>query len=413
MTKKNCMIAQSGGPTSAINASIAGIISAVNESGQYDKIYGAIHGVSGLKAEKFIELSETFKDKAMLESLKISPAMYLGSCRVRLPDYESDPESYEQMFSVFEKMNIGAFFYVGGNDSMDTADKLSAYAKRIGSDVRIIGVPKTIDNDLFNIDHTPGFGSAAKYIATTMREIAYDTAIYDLRQCTIVEVMGRDTGWLTAATALARNEFDDAPQLIYLPESTFTAEKFLEDVENRLKIRKNVVVAIAEGVKRPDGKYVNASEGIVDAFGHGQLAGISKGLENFVKEEIGIKSRSIEVNIPQRCAGHIASKTDIDESFELGKFAASLAEQGMSGVMASLTRISDKPYKTELVARDVSEIANKVKKVPREWINERGNDITPEFMDYLRPLIQGEVNVPFENGLPVYANIEHLMGRLG
>ncbi len=413
MTKKNCMIAQSGGPTSAINASIAGIISAVNESGQYDKIYGAIHGVSGLKAEKFIELSETFKDKAMLESLKISPAMYLGSCRVRLPDYENDPESYEQMFSVFEKMNIGAFFYVGGNDSMDTADKLSAYAKRIGSDVRIIGVPKTIDNDLFNIDHTPGFGSAAKYIATTMREIAYDTAIYDLRQCTIVEVMGRDTGWLTAATALARNEFDDAPQLIYLPESTFTAEKFLEDVENRLKIRKNVVVAIAEGVKRPDGKYVNASEGIVDAFGHGQLAGISKGLENFVKEEIGIKSRSIEVNIPQRCAGHIASKTDIDESFELGKFAASLAEQGMSGVMASLTRISDKPYKTELVARDVSEIANKVKKVPREWINERGNDITPEFMDYLRPLIQGEVNVPFENGLPVYANIEHLMGRLG
>ncbi len=413
MTKKNCMIAQSGGPTSAINASIAGIISAVNESGQYDKIYGAIHGVSGLKAEKFIELSETFKDKAMLESLKISPAMYLGSCRVRLPDYESDPESYEQMFSVFEKMNIGAFFYVGGNDSMDTADKLSAYAKRIGSDVRIIGVPKTIDNDLFNIDHTPGFGSAAKYIATTMREIAYDTAIYDLRQCTIVEVMGRDTGWLTAATALARNEFDDAPQLIYLPESTFTAEKFLEDVENRLKIRKNVVVAIAEGVKRPDGKYVNASEGIVDAFGHGQLAGISKGLENFVKEEIGIKSRSIEVNIPQRCAGHIASKTDIDESFELGKFAASLAEQGMSGVMASLTRISDKPYKTELVARDVSEIANKVKKVPREWINERGNDITHEFMDYLRPLIQGEVNVPFENGLPVYANIEHLMGRLG
>ncbi len=413
MTKKNCMIAQSGGPTSAINASIAGIISAVNESGQYDKIYGAIHGVSGLKAEKFIELSETFKDKAMLESLKISPAMYLGSCRVRLPDYENDPESYEQMFSVFEKMNISAFFYVGGNDSMDTADKLSAYAKRIGSDVRIIGVPKTIDNDLFNIDHTPGFGSAAKYIATTMREIAYDTAIYDLRQCTIVEVMGRDTGWLTAATALARNEFDDAPQLIYLPESTFTAEKFLEDVENRLKIRKNVVVAIAEGVKRPDGKYVNASEGIVDAFGHGQLAGISKGLENFVKEEIGIKSRSIEVNIPQRCAGHIASKTDIDESFELGKFAASLAEQGMSGVMASLTRISDKPYKTELVARDVSEIANKVKKVPREWINERGNDITPEFMDYLRPLIQGEVNVPFENGLPVYANIEHLMGRLG
>ncbi len=413
MTKKNCMIAQSGGPTSAINASIAGIISAVNESGQYDKIYGAIHGVSGLKAEKFIELSETFKDKAMLESLKISPAMYLGSCRVRLPDYENDPESYEQMFSVFKKMNISAFFYVGGNDSMDTADKLSAYAKRIGSDVRIIGVPKTIDNDLFNIDHTPGFGSAAKYIATTMREIAYDTAIYDLRQCTIVEVMGRDTGWLTAATALARNEFDDAPQLIYLPESTFTAEKFLEDVENRLKIRKNVVVAIAEGVKRPDGKYVNASEGIVDAFGHGQLAGISKGLENFVKEEIGIKSRSIEVNIPQRCAGHIASKTDIDESFELGKFAASLAEQGMSGVMASLTRISDKPYKTELVARDVSEIANKVKKVPREWINERGNDITPEFMDYLRPLIQGEVNVPFENGLPVYANIEHLMGRLG
>ncbi len=413
MTKKNCMIAQSGGPTSAINASIAGIISAVNESGHYDKIYGAIHGVSGLKAEKFIELSESFKDKAMLESLKISPAMYLGSCRVRLPDYENDPESYEQMFSVFEKMNIGAFFYVGGNDSMDTADKLSAYGKRIGSDVRIIGVPKTIDNDLFSIDHTPGFGSAAKYIATTMREIAYDTAIYDLRQCTIVEVMGRDTGWLTAATALARNEFDDAPQLIYLPESTFTAEKFLEDVENRLKIRKNVVVAIAEGVKRPDGKYVNASEGIVDAFGHGQLAGISKGLENFVKEEIGIKSRSIEVNIPQRCAGHISSKTDIDESFELGKFAAGLAQQGMSGVMASLHRISDKPYKTEFVAADVSEIANKVKKVPREWINERGNDITPEFMDYLRPLIQGEVNVPYENGLPVYANIEHLMGRLG
>ncbi len=413
MTKKNCMIAQSGGPTSAINASIAGIISAVTESGCYDKIYGAIHGVSGLKNEKFIELSENFSDKANLEALKISPAMYLGSCRVRLPEYNDDPDSYEQMFSVFEKMNIGAFFYVGGNDSMDTAAKLSAYAKSIGSDVRIIGVPKTIDNDLFETDHTPGFGSAAKYIATTMREIAYDTAIYDLRQCTIVEVMGRDTGWLTAATALARNEFDDAPQLIYLPESTFTAEKFLEDVENRLKIRKNVVVAIAEGVKRPDGKYVNASEGIVDAFGHGQLAGISKALENFVKEEIGIKSRSIEVNIPQRCAGHISSKTDLDESFELGRFSVSLAADGMSGKMAGVKRVSNKPYKAEFRAVDVSTVANKVKKVPRNWINERGNDITPEFIDYLSPLIQGEVNVPYENGLPVYANIEHLMGRLG
>lgn len=413
MTKKNCMIAQSGGPTSAINASIAGIISAVISSGDYDKIYGAIHGVSGLKAEKFIELSETFKDESALESLKISPAMYLGSCRVRLPDYNEDKETYEQMFSVFEKMNIGAFFYVGGNDSMDTADKLSAFAKSIGSDVKIIGVPKTIDNDLWNLDHTPGFGSAAKYIATTMREIAYDTAIYDLRQCTIVEVMGRDTGWLTAATALARNEFDDAPQLIYLPEATFTAEGFLEDVEERLKIRKNVVVAIAEGVKRPDGKFSNAPQGIVDAFGHGQLAGISKALETLVKDEIGIKSRSIEVNIPQRCAGHVSSKTDLDESFELGKFAVSLAEQGMSGVMAGMDRVSNYPYKAEFKAVDVSTVANKVKTVPREWINERGNDITPEFIDYLKPLIQGETQVPYKDGLPLYANIEHLMGRLG
>ena len=308
-------------------------------------------------------------------------------------------------------MNIKAFFYIGGNDSMDTVLKLSDYAAKINSDIRIIGIPKTIDNDLCMIDHTPGFGSAAKYIASTMLEVAHDTFIYAVKSVTIVEIMGRDAGWLTASSALARNRYNTAPHLIYLPEVAFDKEQFLNDIREKLKTLNNVIVAVSEGIRDENGDYITASKAVADQFGHQQLSGAGKALEFLVKENIGVKVRSVEVNVLQRCAAHMASKTDLDESFTLGKKAVSLAEEGITASMVILERISNMPYQVRYDHAPIAGIANEAKSIPREWINKAGNDIMPELYDYLKPLIQGEITVSYKDGIPVYMPVTHLKPR--
>ena len=291
MSPKNCMVAQSGGPTVAINASLAGVIDGVMRSDMYDTVYGSLNGITGILNNDLMNLSELMQQNPeYLDRLKVTPAMYLGSCRYKLPDYLDDDSSYVFIFKQFETYHIDAFFYIGGNDSMDTVLKLSEYGKRIGSPVRIIGIPKTIDNDLCETDHTPGFGSAAKYIASSLLEIAHDTFIYAVKSVTIVEIMGRDAGWLTAASALARNGYNTAPHLIYLPEVPFDKEDFLLDVKRMLFERNNVIVAVSEGIRDASGNYISASESSVDTFGHSQLSGAGKTLEFLVKEKLGVKS---------------------------------------------------------------------------------------------------------------------------
>ncbi len=411
MNQSNCMVAQSGGPTVAINASLAGVIAGVRQSGKYDVCYGAINGILGILNERYLNLTEVVNDDEKLERLKVTPAMYLGSCRHKLPNYKDDDSPYVFIFNQFAKMNIKAFFYIGGNDSMDTVLKLSDYAAKINSDIRIIGIPKTIDNDLCMIDHTPGFGSAAKYIASTMLEVAHDTFIYAVKSVTIVEIMGRDAGWLTASSALARNSYNTAPHLIYLPEVAFDKEQFLNDIREKLKTLNNVIVAVSEGIRDENGDYITASKAVADQFGHQQLSGAGKALEFLVKENIGVKVRSVEVNVLQRCAAHMASKTDLDESFTLGKKAVSLAEEGITASMVILERISNMPYQVRYDHAPIAGIANKAKSIPREWINEAGNDIMPELYDYLKPLIQGEITVSYKDGIPVYMPVTHLKPR--
>lgn len=407
MSQSNCMVAQSGGPTTAINASLAGVISGVMNSNQYNICYGAVNGILGILNERYLNLSEIMEQDGNLDRLRVTPAMYLGSCRHKLPNYKDDDSPYVYIFNQFEKLHIRAFFYIGGNDSMDTVLKLSDYAAKINSDIRIIGIPKTIDNDLCMIDHTPGFGSAAKYIAGSMLEIAHDTFIYAVKSVTIVEIMGRDAGWLTAASALARNEYNTAPHLIYLPEVSFDKEQFLNDIREKLDVLNNVIVAVSEGIHDANGEYIAASVA-ADQFGHQQLSGAGKALEFLVKKNIGVKVRSIEINVLQRCAAHMASLTDLDEAFMLGSKAVSLAEEGITASMVTLERTSNEPYRVSLSHAPIRGIANEAKSIPREWINEACNDIMPELLEYLRPLIQGEVSVDYQNGVPVYMPVPHL-----
>lgn len=409
MSLKNCMVAQSGGPTAAINASLAGVIDGVMKSEKYDTIYGSLNGITGILNNDLMNLSALMeKDEAYLHRLTVTPAMFLGSCRHKLPNYLDDDSSYVYIFKQFADYDIEAFFYIGGNDSMDTVLKLSEYGKRIGSPIRIIGIPKTIDNDLCETDHTPGFGSAAKYIASSLLEISHDTFIYAVKSVTIVEIMGRDAGWLTAAAALARNEYNKAPHLIYLPEVPFDKEDFLLDVKRLLFEQNNVIVAVSEGIRDASGNYISASEQSVDTFGHSQLSGVGKTLEFLVKEKLGVKVRSVEINVLQRCASHLASKTDLDEAFALGNKAVALSEEGVTASMVTMNRVSDNPYCIEYGYAEIKHIANEAKSVPPEWISDAGNDIKQPLLDYLAPLIQGEVDVTYQNGLPVYMNVSHL-----
>ncbi len=408
--KDNCIVAQSGGPTVAINASLAGVIDGVKKSNKFTRVYGAIHGIQGVLDNNFIDLSLMALSKfPLVNTLELSPAMYLGSCRYKLPDFEVDSKPYEIIFDRFEEYQVAAFFYIGGNDSMDTVDKLSKYAKKIGSDVKIIGIPKTIDNDLCHTDHTPGFGSAAKYVASTMLEIAHDTYIYQIPSVVIVEIMGRDAGWLTAAACLARNDYSPAPHLIYLPEVDFDENKFIEDIKNVLKTSRCVIIAVSEGIHDKDGNYISATSAVADKFGHAQLSGTGKALESLVKDRMDIKVRSIELNVLQRCAAHISSRTDINESFALGQAAVKYAAEGMTAVMSTIKRVSNDPYQWIIEPENVALIANQAKSIPLEWITPEKNDVTPEMEAYLRPLIIGEVSLQYKDGLPMYLPVNHLL----
>lgn len=408
--KDNCIVAQSGGPTVAINASLAGVIDGVKKSNKFTRVYGAIHGIQGVLENNFIDLSLMALSKfPLVNTLELSPAMYLGSCRYKLPDFEADSKPYEIIFDRFEEYKVAAFYYIGGNDSMDTVDKLSKYAEKIGSDVKIIGIPKTIDNDLCHTDHTPGFGSAAKYVASTMLEIAHDTYIYHIPSVVIVEIMGRDAGWLTAASCLARNDYSPAPHLIYLPEVDFDEDRFIDDIKNVLKTSRCVIIAVSEGIHDKDGNYISATSAVADKFGHAQLSGTGKALESLVKDRMDIKVRSIELNVLQRCAAHISSRTDINESFALGQAAVKYAAEGMTAVMSTIKRVSNDPYQWIIEPENVSLIANQAKTIPPDWITPEKNDVTPEMESYLRPLIIGEVSLQYKDGLPMYLPVNHLL----
>ncbi len=406
--KGNAIVGQSGGPTAAINATLAGVIKGAMQSEYIDKVYGMKNGIDGLLADTVICLNSYFEDEKSYETLKRTPAAALGSCRKKLP-LESDPkykQTFEKIIEQFKKYDIRYFFYIGGNDSMDTVAKLSKYTSECGYEVRVIGVPKTIDNDLLGTDHTPGFGSAAKYISVVMQEILRDTAVYTVKAVTIVEIMGRDAGWLTASSAVGRILGLPSPDLVYLPERAFDMDEFFTDLKKILEEKPNVVVAVSEGLQFADGRFVGESTqgGAVDAFGHKYLAGTGKALELAVKEKLGCKVRSVELNIPQRCASHIASLCDIEESFGVGKAAVSAAEQGVSREMMVILRNDDagEPYSSVYGHMDIDLIANRTKFVPKHFINERGNHVTDECLRYILPLIEGECYPEYKNGLPVF-----------
>ncbi|MBE6632202.1 MAG: 6-phosphofructokinase [Ruminococcaceae bacterium] len=404
----NAIVGQSGGPTAAINATLAGVIKGAFDNDCIETIYGAFNGIEGILAERICNLNEIVKSEEDITKLAHTPAAALGSCRLKLPKKE-DPkyeETFEKLFDIFKKYNIRYFFYIGGNDSMDTVAKLSAYAASNAYEMSIMGVPKTIDNDVMGTSHTPGYGSAAKYIATSMQEIIRDCGVYTVKAVTIVEIMGRDAGWLTAAAALPRKICGVAPDLIYLPERDFSYDEFFEDVAKALEKHPNVVVAVSEGLRCADGTYVGegTQSGAVDVFGHKYLSGTGKALEIAVKEKLGCKVRSVELNILQRCASHIASKTDIEESLMVGHAAVDTAANGVSGKMMCFARTE--PYSCKAVYEDIEKIANKVRHVPDEFINERGNNVTDECVDYILPLINGEVYPEYKDGLPVHFVIE-------
>lgn len=402
---KNLLVAQSGGPTAAINATVAGVITEALTSGQVDGIWGAVNGIKGVLEERFVDLREKIQGTGDLDLLCQTPAAALGSCRFKLKDPAVDDSQFARIVEIFRKHDIKYFIYAGGNDSMDTVDKLSAYCREKGmDDIHVIGAPKTIDNDLVGTDHCPGFGSAAKYIGVTFAELERDCHVYDTKAVTIVEVMGRNAGWLTAASALARNNGGKGPDLIYLCEPAFSIEGFLDDVKRKLETNDSVIVAISEGIKDKNGVYISESvqSGAVDTFGHSYIAGSARVLEEAVRRHIGCKVRSIELNLMQRCAAHVASRTDIQESRMLGMTACHLALEGKTGLMAAVERISDEPYQVRFTGIPVCSVANQEKKVPEDYINAAGNDVTEKMMSYLKPLIQGESPVIYENGIPAH-----------
>ena len=406
---KNLLIAQSGGPTSAINATVAGIVEKAFVSNKVDKIYGAIYGIKGVIDENFVELQDTLSSTYNLNLLSRTPSAALGSCRFKLKCYEDDIPTYQKIIDIFKKHNIGYFIYIGGNDSMDTVAKLSRFIRENNiEDITVMGAPKTIDNDLCETDHCPGFGSAAKYIATTFAEIRRDCESYNIPAVTVVEVMGRNAGWLTASSALARVNGEAGPQLIYLCEKPFDVQGFISDVKKQLKTTNTVIVAVSEGIKDKDGNYIGEFGVNIchDSFGHAQLGGVANYLKAILISELKCKVRAIELSLMQRCASHIASETDITESKLLGVAAATEVLNGSSGKMVAVDRVSDKPYKIKISAKDINKIANFEKKVPDEWINESGNDVKQELIDYIYPLIQGEVYQKFVNGIPEFIRLK-------
>ena len=409
--KRNIIVGQSGGPTAVINSSLAGVYKTARERG-FHKVYGMLHGIQGFLDEQYVDLSTQIHTDMDIELLKRTPSAFLGSCRFKLPEIHENSEIYEKIFQILDKLDIEAFIYIGGNDSMDTIKKLSDYAIVKGHEQKFLGVPKTIDNDLALTDHTPGFGSAAKYIAASTKEIMRDAlglTYNDKEAITVIEVMGRNAGWLTGATALARTEECEGPDLIYLPEVVFDIDKFLKTTQDLLKKKESVIIAVSEGIKLADGRYVCELSGgadYVDAFGHKQLQGTAAYLAGFLGAETGCKTRSIEFSTLQRSASHMASRVDVDEAFMVGGAAVKAADEGDTGKMVVIDRVADDPYMSAAGIYDVHRIANNEKLVPRSWMNKEGNYVTEEFINYVEPLILGDYQPFMVNGLP-----QHLVLR--
>ena len=408
--KGNVIVGQSGGPTAVINSSLAGVYKTAMERG-YSRVYGMRYGIQGFMEEQYVDLSEHIKNELDLELLKRTPSAFLGTCRYKLPEIHEDKAVYERIFELMDKLDISVFIYIGGNDSMDTIRKLSDYALLTGARQKFVGCPKTIDNDLAITDHTPGFGSAAKYIGTSTKEIICDAMgfSYKKKNVTIMEIMGRNAGWLTGASALAAGEDCAGPDLIYLPEIPFDVEKFVEKVRTLLEKKDVVVVTLSEGIHNAEGKYIceytSGSES-KDAFGHIQMTGTAAYLAQVISAELGCKTRAIELSTLQRAAAHMASRVDVDEAFAVGGACVKAADEGDSGVMVVIERVSDDPYQSTTGVYDVHRIANAEKVVPREWINRDGDGITEEFLDYVRPLIQGHYNPVMVDGLPRHLSMK-------
>ncbi|SCP95582.1 6-phosphofructokinase [Anaerobium acetethylicum] len=402
--KGNIIVGQSGGPTAVINSSLAGVYKTAKDRG-VTKVYGMLNGIQGFLEERYIDLSDYIKNDLDIELLKRTPSAFLGACRYKLPDIHKDKELYEKIFEILNKLDIECFVYIGGNDSMDTIKKLSDYAIVTGQTQRFIGVPKTIDNDLALTDHTPGYGSAAKYIGTATKEVIRDSMglVYNKGLVTVIEVMGRNAGWLTGATALAKGEDCEGPDFIYLPEVIFDLDNFLEKVGKQLAKKKSVIAAVSEGIKIADGRYVcelSANVEYVDAFGHKQLTGAANYLANRLSEKFGCKTRTVELSTLQRSAAHLSSLVDINEAFQVGGAAVKAADEGDTGKMVVIDRVSDDPYQCSTGIYDVHKISNVEKVVPREWITKDGSNVTEEFLDYVRPLIQGDLAPITVGGIP-------------
>lgn len=400
----NIAIAQSGGPTAAINATLAGVFARAEKTKEVDEIYGALNGIEGILNDHLINLRHIIMNEEDKDLLMKTPSTILGSCRYKLPALEEDDSQYRTIVENLQKHHIKVFFYIGGNDSMDTVMKLDAYLKREQIDICVVGVPKTIDNDLMETDHTPGFGSAAKYVAISLQEIIRDSRVYSIPSVTIVEIMGRDAGWLAASSCVLRANGEPAPHLIYLPESPFTLEQYIQDVKNAMTRYKAVIIAVSEGVTFPDGGSEDQAK---DAFGHTQNAGIGKKLEEYTAKHFQCKVRSIELNVMQRCSSHAASLTDLEESERIGGAATEFGiEYHQSGIMAAFKRISNNPYRVEIIPCPVQDVANKEKKFPVEWISPEGNNVTVDALNYFLPLIKGEPVLKYKNGIPMHFRID-------
>lgn len=398
----NICVAQSGGPTCAINASLVGVFKESLKKPEIDAIFGSINGIEGVIQNHLIDMKTIIRTNDDIELLRQTPSTVLGSCRYKLPDWRNDDTVYKKIADTFIQRQIGAFFYIGGNDSMDTVNKLSEYFREISIDIKIIGIPKTIDNDLCITDHTPGFGSAVKYVATTMHEIIRDSSVYSMPSVTIVEIMGRHAGWLTASSAVLHALGETAPHLVYVPEREFSLEKFIKDVRHEMAKHKAVIIAVSEGIEVPEG----VQSGVVDNFGHKYLSGIGKYLEESVRSEIGCKVRSIELNVMQRCSSHLCSRTDIDESELIGAEGVKHALAGETGKVMVFRRISSMPYTVVVETAESSQIANKEKFLPAEFITASGNNISRCAMEYFLPLIQGELNIIMDRGIPKHFTIK-------
>lgn len=409
-----CIFGQSGGPTSVINASAYGVIKTALDSDCITKVYAASHGIQGVLDDVLYDMGE--EEDYELKLLLNTPASEFGSCRYKIKDFEEDDTDYKRILEIFEKYDVRYFFYNGGNDSMDTCDKISRYMDKVGYDCRVIGVPKTIDNDLYGTDHCPGFGSAAKYIATTCMEVDKDTDVYPNEMVTVIEIMGRHAGWLTASAALA-TEYGHGcgPDLIYLPERDFDLDRFADDVKKVLKLKHNVLVAVSEGIHFADGSFVTgATVSGTDGFGHAQLGGLASYLAEYIKTNLGVKKvRGIELSLLQRAGAHLASAVDIDEAFMVGKAAVEAAIEGKTGEMVVLERDdSNGMYKCNPRLMPLGMVANYEKKVPLEWITDDGNYVTSDFINYVLPLIQGEPKIPKENALPRYARLKKVRAKV-